>query len=225
MTSVQQVLLALKSLGVVAPTTGNPQNNSVASGATSLAEASYTPQAGSNRIVVAVISCNGDAAEPASFSGTFGANAMTLLDSQANGAVVAMLYIKEANFPGTPATVTVNWTNAAGAVLNVYTLLDVNQTTPFGTVAKATGTSVTPSVVVTSEADDLVVDAVAMIALAADSFTVGSGQTSISSLHNGSGSLIRGACSYEAGAASVTMSWTNGTSFSWATMGVTVNPA
>lgn len=210
----------------VMPSASNPQTNSATSGATSISKTSYTPSAGSNRIVVAVVSLNADAGIPTGFSGTFGGNAMTLLDSQANGdSVVVMLYIKEANFPSVPATVTVNWTNSAGVVLGVYTILDADQTTPFGTVAKATGNSTAPSVAVTSEAGDLVVDAVAMVAFTTDTFNVGSGQTVIHSLHSGSGSSVRGASSYESGASSVTMSWLNTSSFTWSIMGVTVNPA
>lgn len=203
----------------------NPQSNFVTSGATSLTESGYTPAAGSNRLVVAILALNRDGAgNPSGFSATFGGTSMTLEDSQmsGNGGVV-VFSIKEASFPSTPANVVANWTGACGGVLIVYTILDADQTTPFGTWAKATGSSTTPSVNVTSEVGDLVIDAVAMVALVADTFTVGAGQTEIASVHNGGGSVIRGASSYESGAASVTMSWTNTSSFSWAIMGVTVN--
>lgn len=203
----------------------NPQSNFVTSGATSLTESGYTPAAGSNRLVVAILALNRDGAgNPSGFSATFGGTSMTLEDSQmsGNGGVV-VFSIKEASFPSTPANVVANWTGACGGVLIVYTILDADQTKPFGTWAKATGSSTTPSVNVTSEVGDLVIDAVAMVALVADTFTVGAGQTEIASVHNGGGSVIRGASSYESGAASVTMSWTNTSSFSWAIMGVTVN--
>lgn len=215
------------TVGSVTPSTGNPQSNSIANG-TSVSKTNYTPASGSNRIVVVELSLNPESSAPTSITVTFGGVSMTHVTSSplANGlnCTVAMLYIREADFPSTPADVSASWTNSCGAVLNVYTIKDVNQTTPFGTVATATGNSTTPSVSVTSETGNLVVDAVAMVAFTSDTFTVGSGQTSISSLHSGAGESIRGACSYESGASSVTMSWSNSSSFTWAILGVSVNP-
>lgn len=88
----------------------------------------------------------------------------------------------------------------------------VDQTTPLGTFASATGSSTAPTVDVSAAADDLVVDT-----LGADSgatATVGAGQTQ---RWNRSGAPIPiGAGSTEPGAATVTMSWTLSAAGAWA---------
>ena len=87
-----------------------------------------------------------------------------------------------------------------------------------GTQATAQGNSTTPSVAVTSATNEMVVDSV--VADGPGSFTAGTGQTSRWSLPTG----IGGAGSTEAGAASVTMSWTI-TSGEWAICGVSIKEA
>lgn len=208
------------------PSVANPQTSSIGSG-TSVTEAGYTPAAGNSRVVVAALALNPVGSGAHGFSFTFGGVAMTLLDSHGviGGASIVVYYIKEADFPSTPADVVASWTNSNGAVLSVFTISNVDQTTPFDTVAKAAATSGTPSVGVSSADGDLVVDAVAMISLTTDSFVVGANQIIITSLHNGTGELVRGASSCEDGGSSITMSWTNTSSFSWAIMGWSVNPA
>ena len=49
-------------------------------------------------------------------------------------------------------------TNQKGVIINIATFANVNQTTPLGKVAAASGDSTAPSVAVTSVADDVVYD-------------------------------------------------------------------
>lgn len=111
--------------------------------------------------------------------------------------------------------VTMNGTTAeikSGAV----SMTGVHQTTMVGTQATASGSSTTPSVAVTSATDELVMDGIG--ADTPVSATVGAGQTERWKIVAGVG----GAGSSEAGAASVTMSWTLGVSTAWVIAGVSV---
>lgn len=96
----------------------------------------------------------------------------------------------------------------------------VDQATPVGTAANATGQSTTPTVTVTSAVDEMVMDSVAYNLTTGA--TPGAGQTErwerLASLTNS------GVGSTEAGAASVVMDWTTLLS-DWATVGLPFNEA
>ena len=94
----------------------------------------------------------------------------------------------------------------------------VNQSTPFGTVASTEGYSAAPSVNVSSATGELVVDA----CFTASTMTVDESQTERFNSNYFAGRL---AGSSEAGAATVTMSWTRGTTGWWAIAGVSLKPA
>jgi hypothetical protein len=101
---------------------------------------------------------------------------------------------------------------------------DSNQTDLCGAFNSATATSTTPSVAIVSAAGEIVMDVITWFT---DPFsstaTEGAGQTSRWERVN-SGET-HGACSTEAGAASVTMSWTIGQSVPWISAGISVKPA
>ena len=99
---------------------------------------------------------------------------------------------------------------------DVRSYTDVHQTTAIGTPAKASGTSTAPTVNVTSATDERVVDGIAHANNTTQ--TVGAGQTQ-------RGSQTGMATSEEAGAASVTMSWTLAGSEDWAIIAVALKPA
>ena len=82
----------------------------------------------------------------------------------------------------------------------------VHQTTPLGTCANATGNSTTPSVVVSSATNDLVLDA--GVIDHTGTLTVGSGQTQRWNSIDDNG-FVKFFGSTEPGAASVTMNWSN----------------
>ena len=103
---------------------------------------------------------------------------------------------------------------------------DVHQTTPHGTVATAFANSTTPSVAVSSAAGELVVDALAAKESDAPAtLTVHASQTQRGNDSANAANAVFGATSEEAGAASVTMSWTLSSTNDWATIGVSLKPA
>jgi len=105
----------------------------------------------------------------------------------------------------------------AGAIS--YT--DAHQTTPLGTAVTATGTSTTPSVTVSSAADELVDDG--LVIIHGGTLSVGAGQTQRWNAIATSG-FIKYAGSTEGGAASTTMSWSNSSSQTWAIVAVPIKP-
>ena len=106
-----------------------------------------------------------------------------------------------------------------GAGATSYT--DAHQTTPLGTAVTATGTSTTPSVTVSSAADELVDDG--LVIIHGGTLSVGVGQTQRWNAIASSG-YIKYAGSTEGGAASTTMSWSNSSSQTWAIVAVPIKP-
>jgi len=118
------------------------------------------------------------------------------------------------------------------AVAGGMSYTGVHQTTPLGTAATAGASSgTTATVTVSSAAGELVVDTVGARENTSEnqSLTKGAGQTQryngVSRTGTGSNSNVVGAGSEEAGAASVTMSWTVGTSARWAIVAAPLKPA
>src|SRR5438876_628790 len=106
---------------------------------------------------------------------------------------------------------------ATSLVGGAVTLTGVNQTTPLGIFASATGSSTTPSVTVTSNTGETVIDTVSLTSSGA--MTVSGGQTQ----QWQAGTSGRGAGSTKPGASSPTMSWASG-NFAWAIGAVGVKP-
>ena len=90
-----------------------------------------------------------------------------------------------------------------------------------GTQATASGTTADPSVAVSSATGEIVVDTMAWEGEVA-TYTVGAGQTQ--RWNAAAVNVVEGAASTEAGAGSVTMSWTGGAA-RWALAGVGVKPS
>lgn len=106
----------------------------------------------------------------------------------------------------------------------VITLFGVDQTTPLDTQVTATGTGTAISVTVTSATDDLVIDQSYQLSDASGhTLTIGANQTQIAKQLFAA--YIGDGMSYEAGGASIPMTWTAGESVSWGSMGVNVNAA
>lgn len=110
----------------------------------------------------------------------------------------------------------------AGAVS--YT--GVDQSTPVGTFAGANAGTGNPTVNVSSATDELVVDGVYVAAhQTADTLTVGGSQTQrVNNEDSGDGYGVLG-MSEEAGAGTVTMSWTETANSDWRTGGIPLKPA
>lgn len=130
-----------------------------------------------------------------------------------------------------PATAAANIVvTMAGAnerfVVGALALSGVHQTTPVGTHATASGSSTEASVAVSSAVGELVVDTLVKNGVS-DSVTPGTGQTQRWLTQSGTSGPATGAGSTEAGAASVTMSWswTTGGSAGWRIGAVPFQPA
>jgi VCBS repeat-containing protein len=116
--------------------------------------------------------------------------------------------------------------NLAGGVdaatVGVMTFNGVDQTTPLGSFASASGLSAFPSVNVLSAPGEQVFDVVAVKNSRDLNFAPAAGQTEHWDLN--AGRHTNGAGSSEAGAASVTMSWTLSASDRWAIGAVSIKP-
>jgi len=185
---------------------------------------SHTVGAGSNRVLVVGVS-NRDGTRTVS-TVTYGGVALTRIGLQ-NGAGTANrveLWRLIAPATGT-ANIIVTLSGSTETVAGAVSYTGVDQTTPFGTFASASGTSTAPSVAVTSASGEVVMDVVAANG-DSDGATVGTGQTQRWNDFTGTGGGdIHGAGSTEPGAASVTMAWTLVASKAWAIGAVPVKPA
>jgi hypothetical protein len=158
-------------------------------------------------------------------SATYNAVSATKVPSSTanNGTYYTELYTLTA--PATGAnTAQVNYSgNAAfdvGVVATSFT--GVDQTTPVGTAAIASGTSATPSVTVSdATADDFVIDQLAITHSA--TLTVGANQTQRANFT--AAGFIKTAASTQDGADGGAMTWTNGDSQAWAISAVAIKAA
>src|SRR3989338_2397853 len=109
-------------------------------------------------------------------------------------------------------------------VAGAATFNGVNQTTPLGTFASSIGTGTSASVSLSSATGEIVFDTVT--AESVGSMTAGAGQTAHWNTFAGSsGAIGFGGASTEAGATSVNMSWSLGSSNIWAIGAVPIRPS
>jgi hypothetical protein len=172
---------------------------------------SHTVGSGDDRLLVV-----GVASDTLVTSVTFGGTAMTLLAPATSvaGIISAEFWYTLAPASGA-ANIVVTLTQAGNAVIQASSWENIHQSIPFGTVVGATddtGNDDTPTVAAASVAGDTVIDCVA--ADNGPTITEGAGQTLIDKATVAS--KATGASSYEAGAASVTMSYTLGANQKWA---------
>jgi hypothetical protein len=174
---------------------------------------------GSNRYAVLCVGFH-DPGQANLITKTYGGVDMPLVGSVGSSPYLSM-YALVAPAEGAQ-TVLLEWDAFVNlAVIGVATFTGVHQTTPRGSFASANADSAGPATVnVTSAAGELVVDCV--FVLDNISITVGSGQTA--RWEQDTGSINPGGSSTEAGAASVTMSWTLGTQAFWTIGGVPLKP-
>lgn len=155
---------------------------------------------------------------------TYGGQGMTRIgtdEGTATAASFASLWYLLAP-PSGAQTVQANFSEAINdTIFSVSTYYNVNQSNPFGTEVADNGSGTTISVVVTSAAGELVVDCVDAHP-STDTYTA-VGQTERSDIAI-SGNHWHG-FSEEAGAASVTMSWTHASSNEWATKAIPLKPS
>jgi hypothetical protein len=191
-------------------------------GTTSGTQAHTVTATGGNRLLVATVQIRGATAVSAV---TYNGVALTLLTRNTGSTVVRT----EIWYLVAPATGTHNvvLTMPSAEIFDIVasSWTNVDPVTPFGTPAGATSTSTAPSVVVTGgAANGAIVDSLAFQASATNTSTPGAGQTSIGTNVTGlTTANVAAASSREAGASSVTMSYTLSVSRVWAITAVPVN--
>ena len=201
-------------------TTGN-------GGAASLTFSHTVNNGADDILLVEVAGTHGNAGDPVS-SVTYGGQSLTYLGAAnlPNDTFSDIWYLL-APSAGT-ANVVVTTAGSQHFVAGATDYFGVDQTTPLGTLATATGSSSTPSVTLASMAGQLVVDSLGTRGDAGWITPTGPGQTEVwSQSTGGAAGDGLGGSSYQPGAASVTMSWSEGNNEHWtlAAIGLNPNPA
>lgn len=117
---------------------------------------------------------------------------------------------------------TYNAASTGRTVVAIRSFTGVNQSTPLGTLVAATAAGGTRTVNVASAVDELVVDM--GLNRAGGTVTVGAGQTQRVNQASAVADQV-GVSSDEAGAATVTMSWTSTGGDEWVLVGIPLKPA
>ncbi len=151
---------------------------------------------------------------------TYGGQLMTLIRSDNWTSLAKTWLYRLASPPAGAQTVTVTLSAADDKVAGAITVTGSDTSTPISNHAGATGNSATPSVTVTSASGELVVDTVTLFE--GGTWTPGAGQTERWDRQQ---TPVSGAGSTEAGAASVTMSWTNTRADRWAISAASIKAA
>lgn len=181
--------------------------------------------AGGNRLIIFRIAMRAGGASVASASWNGVALALVTGGAIANGTnnrteIWQLLAPDTGNLT---ASVTLSATGKAVVTVSSYT--DVQQTSTFGTVATATGTSIDPAVTVSSAAGETIVDSLA-VRSEPTTLTVNDPQVERSNAVIGAaGAAICGGTSDTDGAASFTTNWDLSTSRTWSTLGVGIRHA
>lgn len=176
---------------------------------------------GSNLGAIVGISWRGT---PTVSTQVYGASGMTSHATATNASNNTKAQMFRLIAPATGAqTVTTTFSASVdGAICGVVTFSAANQTTLLDAAATADAVSGNPTVNVTSATGEIVVD---VVSIDRGAPTVGGGQTQHWNDDDANDGDVFGAGSREAGASSVTMSWTNGGADGWALIGASVNGA
>jgi hypothetical protein len=185
-------------------------------GGTNTVTLSFTTGNQPNRLLlVTVITATGATYTSVTYDGI----ALTQLATKDNNVHVEMWYL--VNPPSGTYNIVATKTNTFGNLIGASTFYNVDQTTPFGTVATASGTSVTSSLSVASaSASQLVVDG---IGTDGNDPTNTVGQTQLWNQPPSGGNWPAAAAYKQGTGGTVNMSWTVNSS-DWADIGVPINP-
>jgi protocatechuate 3,4-dioxygenase beta subunit len=216
-TTAQTAVLATDSIAVA----GAAASSNAPQTATSYSFNYDSGTAGTNRVLMVAVSYRNRDNEIIT-AATYNGVAMTQVGTALNGNGAQVYIYSMVNPPTGSRALAVTWDSALnqGAVIGAITYAGVNQTTPTGTFASATGTDAAPTVTVAGAAGRLMFGAVAGRTTSA--FTV-SGGTSLWSSMPFSGQTA-GAAQSKAGAASVPLAWT-GVAAAWVAGGVSLIPS
>ncbi len=200
---------------VLAITSNGTATSTQTTGATNLTW-SHTVNSGTDRVLIVELSIDGLGAGVSSV--TYGGVAMTQVGRGAANHAVEIWSLVNPTV-GT-ANVIASFGATTAAAGGATTFNGVNQGTPTGTFASASGTGTTASVTVSSVAGDLVIDAQYWKDTSAN--LVGAGQISQWSASN---ATMLGGSTTETGAATVTMTGTSGASSQWEIGAVSIKAA
>lgn len=154
---------------------------------------------------------------------TFGAASLTQLVTSGTGPKAEIWYLKNPT-PGTEdVVVTLSANSSVEAAATTY--LYVDQTTSFGTPSSGNGTGTSSSIVHTSAVGELTIDVLSKQGGVGDALIIGANQTQDFLKSVGSSGTAQGVGSYEAGAASNTMTWSWTNSRAHAEAAVSLKPA
>lgn len=213
-------VMLLPNAALAQITTDPASSTSINAGTVTFAHSVGT---GPNRLILVAVSIAEKDASVTSV--TYGGQALTLLlavrGPGGDGDIEIWSRIAP---PSGTANVIVNLTKPRRFVVGAASFANVHQTATFGTAVSAQATSALASATVASATSELVF---AGLVTNGDvvTATVGSGQTSLWTLKNGTGgSGVVGAGSTKPGAASTTMSWTLDRSDAWAAIAVPIKP-
>jgi hypothetical protein len=236
MTALFCVLLLLLTAPVFAAPAviGTPvMGNSGASSGTSLTISATCPSGNSNVVAVGCVATHKSSATAVTVdSVTWNGSGMTqvgaaIVDSASNGSFAQLFRHTSPTCDGNAHNYVITLSGSTFFITGgILFLKDTDTTSPHDTQATATNTTGPATVDVSSASGDLVVDCVAMRNSTAN-MVAGGGQVGITSetTNATASSNEEGGQSYEAGAATVTMSWTHNGTPSWAIVGVSFNPA
>lgn len=189
---------------------------------------SHTTGSGSNRALIVDVTLYADASQTVS-TVTYNGASLSLITSctAATGGVRVEQWYMVAPATGTADVVVTPSATTPAIASTASSYTGVNQSTPLGTCATATGTSTGPTVDVTSASTDLVVDALGFWGSGGSvSPTVGAGQTfRDDDFFQHAFGRFYNAVSTEAGATTVTISWTIDGSHNWALVGTPLKQA
>jgi len=186
-------------------------------GYTSATEAfNHTVGSGTNRLLMVSVATRGAEAVSAI---TYGGVSMTRADGITPGNMHTALWYLLDPASGT-ASVSMTCTTTLIITAQAVSLSGVNQSTPFGTLVKASGTSAAATVNASSGVGEVVIDFVST--RGGEALTEGAGQTSIIETINST--YISSGVSTEPGAATTTMSWTWATGVAWSQIAIPVKP-
>lgn len=125
--------------------------------------------------------------------------------------------------PAESITITITFSGATdGLIIGASTFGGVDGDNPYIETNSTNGGSGNPSLAVAGRLGGMVFD---VASCDRGSLTVGSGQTQLWNSNDGGNGDVFGAASVEAGATSVTMSWTNGSTNGWALSVVSLRPS
>jgi hypothetical protein len=203
-----------------AATAGVVVNNLSSTSSTTLSTItlSHTVGTGENRLLLVGVSLRDRTVTSVNYGGV----AMTLVGSRANG-TNSIIYIYRLLNPtsGTAnISVVLNGAPGKGAAVGAIDYSGVDQSTPLGTFASASGWTSSPSLSVSSASGQMVFDVLSVRQTTA--LTPGAGQTERWDFSRGE--IRSGASTEPATSATTTMSWTSGLGY-WAIGGVAIRPA